>query len=188
MERDQLPDEEHLERVGRLPARAEERLLGPDEGDVHPVGREPERPPEERRVRLRVRHDEVGGPERPAVDELEHPRGRRPRVEPLSVADERVVQRDERVEHDRSAARDPPRRPQVEVPRVPHDDDVRLPLLVPAEVALRARARAESCRTPRDQFWTPQTWRWRSTTSTPAPRRHETTCALRGATRSYVPK
>ena len=40
--------------------------------------------------------------------------------------------------HDRAAARDPPRRAKVEVPRVPHDDDVRFPLLVPPEVALGA--------------------------------------------------
>src|SRR5207245_54310 len=33
-----------------------------------------------------------------------------------------------------------------------------------------------------------QTATWISSTSTPAPRRHEITCALRGYSRSYVPK
>ena len=139
------------------------------------------------RVRLRVRDDEVGRPEGRLVDGLDDARGGRPRAEPPPVADERVVERDERVEDDRPPACDPPRGPHVEVPRVPDDHDVGL--------APRARARSrsarstrESCPTPSDQLCRPRPRGGARRTSTPAPRRHEMTCVFRGEARSYVPK
>ncbi len=76
VERDQLADEEDVERLGRMPSRPEERLLRADERNLDALLAEAEGPPKERGVRLRVRHDEVGGAEGAAVDELQHARRR----------------------------------------------------------------------------------------------------------------
>ena len=134
----QLPDEERVKRLGRVPAGAEQRLVRPDERDGDVVLLEAERPAEERRVRLGVGDDEIGAAERPVVDRAQHPCRGRARPEPGAVADERVVERDERVEHHGTAARDPPGGGHVEVPRVADDDDVGVVLASPGERALRA--------------------------------------------------
>ncbi len=119
-----------------MPARPEEWLVGAHERDGDGVLGEPEGPPEERRVRLGVGDHEVGAAEGAVVDRPQHSRRRRARPEARTVADERVVQRHERVEDDRPSARDPLRRGHVEVPRVADDDDVRIVLAPPRERAL----------------------------------------------------
>ena len=101
VERDQLADEEGVERLRRMPAGPEEGLVGADEGDRDALVGEPEHAAEERGVRLRVRDHEVGGAEGGLVDGAHDAGGGRPRPEPPPVADERVVQRDEWVEDDR---------------------------------------------------------------------------------------
>ena len=98
---------------------------------------------EERGVRLRVGDDEVGRAEGGLVDGAHDAGGGRARPEPPAVADERVVERDERVEDDRPPARDAPGGRQVEVPRVADDDDVRVVLASPGEVALRPQRRGQ---------------------------------------------
>ena len=59
------------------------------------------------------------------------------RPEPPPVADDRVVERDERVEDDRPPPRDPAGGAHVEVPRVTDHHDVGVLLVSPGEVPLR---------------------------------------------------
>ncbi len=75
------------------------------------------------------------------VDAAEHARGGRPGREAAAVLDEGLVERDERVEDDRPAARDPLRRRQVEVAGIA--DDQRVERLAPAPSERRASASAE---------------------------------------------
>ena len=76
VQRDELADEEGVERLGRVPAGAEERLVGPDERDRDALLGQPEGLAEERRVRLRVGDHEVGRPERGMVDRAHDARAR----------------------------------------------------------------------------------------------------------------
>ena len=124
VQRDQLADEERGERLFRLPARPKHALLCPDEADLEPVARQPGQIGEELGVRVRVRDDEVGAPQRPPVDRAKRPRGKRAAPKPAAVLDQRVRERDERVEDDGSPARRAPRREQVEVARIADDDGV----------------------------------------------------------------
>ena len=138
-------------------------------------------------MRLRVGDDEVGTPEGAVVHRAKDPRSGRAGPEATAVADERVVERDQGVEHDRPATRRPLRGGHVEVPGVADHDDVGVVVPSPRERALGAGHPRELPETERPVV-APQTSRWRSTTVTPARRRHETTCVLRGDERSYVPK
>ncbi len=124
MQGDQLADEQRVERGARLPARAEEPVLGADEADSHAVGRETELVPEEPRVLLGVGHDEVGSPEGATVDELQHACGGAATPETAPVAHEGVVEGYERVEDDGLAVGDALRGGKVEMPGVAHDQRV----------------------------------------------------------------
>ena len=124
VQRDQLADEERVEVLRRLPARPEEPLLGADEADRQPLLGQPAELGEVACVLLRVGDDEVGAPERDPVDPAEDAGGGRARPEAAAVLDEGLVERDERVEDDGTAACDPPGRGQVEVARVADDDGV----------------------------------------------------------------
>ncbi len=73
---------------------------------------------------LRVGDDEVGATERLAVDGSQDARSRGPRLGEPTVGDDRVVQRDERVEDDRARARHTPCGAHVGVPRVADDEYV----------------------------------------------------------------
>jgi hypothetical protein len=149
VERDELADEQDAERLRRMPAGPEERLVRAHERDRDTLGEQPERVPKERGVRLGVRDDEVGGAKGACVDRPQHGACRRAPTEASAVAHERVVQRDERVEDDRPAARDAPRRGHVEVARVPDDDDVRVVLRRPRERAFGAEHARELTRPER---------------------------------------
>jgi hypothetical protein len=124
VERDQLADEQCRERLARPPTRPEDPLFGADVADGDSARWDAAELGEKLRVRLRVGDDEVGGAERTPVDRREQPRGDRTRPEAAAVADERVGERDERVEDDRPLAGDAARRREVEVARVADDDDV----------------------------------------------------------------
>ena len=77
-------------------------------------------------MRIRVRDDEVGAPKRAPVDRAQRPRGERAAPKPAAVLDERVRERDERVEDDGSPARRPPRRGQVEMAGIADEDGIEL--------------------------------------------------------------
>ena len=138
-----------------MPAGPEERLVGAHERDGDPLLGQAERPPEERGVRLRVGDDEVGPAEGAVVDRAEDPRGGRAGPEATAVADERVVERDERVEDDRPATRRPLRGGHVEVPGIADDDDVGVVVPSPRERALRAGHPRELPETERPVVATP---------------------------------
>ena len=96
VERDQLADEERVKRGVRLPAGPEEPVLRSDEAHLDPVRRQAELVAEELGVGVGVGDDAIGATECPPVDDVHHPRSRRPAPEPLPVVDDRVEQRDER--------------------------------------------------------------------------------------------
>ena len=182
MERDQLADEQEAERLVGAPARMEEAVLGADEADAHALAWNLAELGEEVRVRLRVGDDQVGQPERLAVDGEQDPGGEQPLPEALAVGDEGLVERDERVEDERPLARDPARARDVEVARVADDDGVEEIVRArsaagapppPAGAPVRQRA-AQLSRCPS------QTGVCRSITSTPAPRSADMTSAFRG--------
>ena len=100
VQRDQLADEEAGEGLGPLPAGPEEALLGSDEADLDPPRAQLA---EERRMRLGVDDDEIGGAKCVAVESGERPGRQASAAKPPAVADERVGERDERVEDDRPA-------------------------------------------------------------------------------------
>src|SRR4029079_8670338 len=122
LERDQLADEERDEALGRSPAGTEEPLLGTDEADRDLVEACELR--EEARVCRGVGDHDIGGTEGPAVDRLERARGERARTKASAVADERVGERDERVEDHRASPCSASRRGKVEVAGVPDDQRV----------------------------------------------------------------
>ena len=121
VERDQLADEEDAERVVGSPTGMEETVLGADEAHADSPARDLAELCEEVRVRFGVRDDEVGLAERPAVDGRQH-RGPEPALAKApAVADERLVQRDERVEDQRPAAGDAAGSRDVEVAGIADD-------------------------------------------------------------------
>ena len=79
---------------------------------------------EEVGVRLRVGDDEIGHPEGLPVDAAENARRHRAAPKARAVGDERVLERDERVEDDRPPERRDLRRRQVEVAGVADDQRV----------------------------------------------------------------
>ena len=149
VERDQLADEERLERLPGLPVGAEDPLLGADKTDLDLVSREPSELGEKRRVRFGVGDDEVGPAKRASVDGLERAPRRRSRPESPAILDERVVKRDERVEDDRSAGSDATGRSEVEVAGVTDDQRIEICSRTPEELCLRKRqAGSRPCTCP----------------------------------------
>ncbi len=73
---------------------------------------------------LRVRHDDIRPAEGTAVDEPDEPGAGGPAPETPAIADERVVERDEGIEHDRTPACGPLRGGQVEVTGIPDDERI----------------------------------------------------------------
>src|SRR5438876_1777854 len=124
VERDELADEEAGPGLGRAPSRPEEPVLGADEADLDPRRREAGERGEEVRVRLRVGDDQVGRAERGAVEGEERARRDGAGPEPPPVLDERLVERDERVEDDGPPTRRAPRDGHVRLARVADEDDV----------------------------------------------------------------
>ena len=137
---------------------------------------------EEVRVRLRVGDDEVGLAKRAPVDRRQD-RGAEPALlEAPAVADERLVERDERVEDQRPLAGDAPRARDVEVARVADDDGVEGDARRESQPHLgeeRAGSPPPSAR-PSCRGALPRRRACRSKTSTPASRSAEITWALRG--------
>src|SRR5262249_39459045 len=82
---------------------------------------------EEVGVRAGVGDDEVRRPERMAVNRFQGTAGRRARPEAPAIADERVGERYERVEDDRSACGGSPCRREIEMAGIAHDERVELP-------------------------------------------------------------
>ena len=172
VQRDQLADEQARERLLRRPARLEEPLLGADEADGDAVRVEAGEPGEVVGVRLACRRRR-GRRERSARRSTRRERARRERAGPEApaVGDERVRERDERVEDDRRAAGGPPRRRQVEVPGIADDDRVEALVAAAAQeprlgdAASRAASRGPARQPSRRPS---QTGSCRSRTSTPA--------------------
>ena len=131
VERDQLADEERVERGVRLPAGPEEPVLGSDEADLDPVRRQVELVAEELGVGVGIGDNAIGATECPPVDDVNHSRAGGAAAEPLPVVDDRVEERDERVEDHRSPPGDPLCRGQVEVAGIADDERVGVPLVVP---------------------------------------------------------
>ena len=124
VERDQLADEEDAERLVGPPASVEETVLGADEAHTDTRAGNSAELGEEVRIRFGVRDHEVGLAERPAVDGRQH-RGSEPALAKApAVGDERLVQRNERVEDQRPAARDATGPRDVEVAGVADDHRV----------------------------------------------------------------
>ena len=113
-----MPTKSALEGLLGLPAGAEDPLLGADKADLDFFRREASELGQKRCVRLGVGDDEVGRAERVAVDRLERASGKRFRPEAPAIPHKRVVERDERVEDDRSAGRNSPGGSEVEMPGV----------------------------------------------------------------------
>ncbi len=126
VQRDQLADEEHCGRVALLLRRREQALLRADEARGDACRPEPRQRREEARIRLRVGHDQVRGAERMPVEPQQCAARRRAGAEAAAVLDERVPQRDQRVEDHRAVPRDAAGDVEVGLPRVPDDDGVRL--------------------------------------------------------------
>ena len=124
MQRDQLAHEENVEALPRLPARPKEPILRADEAHLDPIAADLAELGQEARVLSRVGDDEVGAPQRDPVDVVQHRRRRRSAREAAAIVDERLGERDERIEDERPPARDPPRRGHVEVARVADDHHV----------------------------------------------------------------
>src|SRR5204863_8831754 len=122
LQRDELADEECRERLSRRPPGREEPVLGADEAHSDVVSAREWA--EEMRVRFGVGDDEVGGTEGTEVDPLQRAGREGARTEAAAVADERVRERDEWVEHHRPPARRTPRRRQVEMSWVADDERV----------------------------------------------------------------
>ena len=139
VQRDQLADEERLEGLLGLPAGAEDPLLGADEADLDFFRREASELGQKRCVRLGVGDDEVGRAERVAVDRLERASGKRFRPEAPAIPHKRVVERDERVEDDRSAGRNSPGGSEVEMPGVTDDQRIEVLPRAPEEPRLGER-------------------------------------------------
>src|SRR5437588_372263 len=157
--RDQLADEEARPRLGRTPPRPEEPILRADEADLDPLGLEIGERGEELGVRLRVGDDEVGAAERGAVEREEGACRERAGPEPPPVLDERLVERDERVEDDRSPARRASRRGHVRLAGVADEERVHVAGHRAREPELRER---DPCRRPRPRLPVPR----------PLPHRH----------------
>ena len=121
LQRDQLADEQRSERLSGVPGRAEEPVLGADEADGDVAAGELR---EEARVRLGVGDDEIGGTERVPVDALERARRKRRWTEAPPVGDERVRERDERVEDDGPPVCRASRRRHIEMAGVADDERV----------------------------------------------------------------
>ena len=182
MERDQLADEENAERLVGAPAGMEEAVFRADEADAHARSRNLAELGKEVRVRLRVGDDQVRQPQRPAVDGMQDPRREQSLAEALAIGDERLVERDERVEEERLLAGDAARARNVEVARIADDDRVERvarPRTAAAAPPPRAGAPFPSAA---DQLSRrpSQTGVCRSITSTPAPRSADITSAFRG--------
>ena len=124
VERDQLADEEDAKRLVGPPTCVEEPVLRADEADADALAGDPPQLGEEVRVRLGVRDDEVGLPQRTAVDGRQHGRPEPSLAKPPAVGHERLVQRDERVEDQRPAAGDATGPRHVEVPGIADDHGV----------------------------------------------------------------
>ena len=125
----------------------EHPLLGADETDLDPA--RPEQL-EEPGVGGGVGHDEIRCSKRAPVDRAERSRGEPARTESPAVLDQRVPERDERVEDNRAAVGCSPRGAEVEMPRVADDHRIeRLtrwtpqPHLRRSEPQSRARSRRE---------------------------------------------
>ena len=128
-----------MERCRRVMGGPEQGLVRTDQRDLDALAGKVEGATEEGGMRLGVGHDEIHPPERDGVDRAQHLCRRRARPEASAIADQRVMERDEWVEDDGPPPRDPPRRRDVEVTRVAHDDDVGVVRLPPRERSLRAR-------------------------------------------------
>ena len=124
VQRDQLADEEARERALGAPAGLEDALLRADEAHLDLRARQIPEPGQERRVRLGVRDDHVGGAQRDPVDGGERAGRERTGAEPPPIADERVGERDERVEDEWAAPRERPRERHVGVTGIAHEDGV----------------------------------------------------------------
>ena len=147
MQRDQLADEEARERLVRCPARPEQPLLRADEADGEALRGERGKLGQEVGLRLRVGDHEIGPPQRRAVEGEQRPRREAAGPEAPPVGDERVRERDERVEDQRSPARGPPRGRHVRVTGVADGDRVEIDVDSPQQSRLCEREPERGART-----------------------------------------
>ncbi len=124
VQRDQLADEERVEAPRRLPARPKEPLLGADEADRQPFGRQRSELGQVSCVLLRVCDDEVCAPERDPIGAMQEPGLPRTGAEEPAIFDDGLVEGHERVEDHRPAACDSLGGGDVEVAGVAHDQCV----------------------------------------------------------------
>ena len=138
--RDQLAVVHAVERLGRRPARPEERLGRPEEAHRESLTRHAGELGEEVRMRLVLGNDEVRDSHRPRVHGLQHPRGKRARPPASAVDDERVVKGTRGgLKTQRSSGRHAASARHVEVSWVTDDHDVELDARARQERQLRAR-------------------------------------------------
>ena len=124
MQRDQLADEQSVKGRRRLPSGPEEAVFGPYQAHLDARAGQIELLLEVACMLVRVGDDEVGAAEGEAIDLPQHACcGRIGRIA-AAIADERVVKRDERVEHERPSSGDPACRRHVEMPWVADDHHV----------------------------------------------------------------
>ena len=105
-----LPTKRHVNGSARSQPGPKMRSSAPTKQTATRSARQPRKPREEVGVGLRVGDDEVGGPQRAAVERASAGPAAS-RAEAPAVGDERVRERDERVEHDRRARARPASRP-----------------------------------------------------------------------------
>jgi hypothetical protein len=120
-------------------ARPAESVLRADERDRHVLAGQAEGIPEVRGVRLRVGDHQIGCPKRVAIERPQGDGGRRAAGDGSPVVDERVRERDERVEDDRPALGHPVGRGHVCVPGVADHDHIGVVVPYPRERRLGAR-------------------------------------------------
>ena len=136
VQRDQLADEQHGERLRRRPAGAEDPLLRADEGNLDLLARQPAELGQVVGVRARVGDHEIGPSERMPVDARKRTCGDRAGLEAPAVGDEGVRERDERVEDHRTSMRGASGRGQIEVAGVADDQRVEVGRRPPKQLQL----------------------------------------------------
>ena len=149
LKRDQLADEKRGEAGGRLPPRLEETVLRADEAHGYLV--QISESGEELGLRAGVGDDDAGSSERAPVDSLERTRGERAGSKTSAIGDERVRQRDQRVEDDRPLSGSATRGRKIEVPRVADDQRVEVTAPPPAPREQPGLRRCEAGRSPRSR-------------------------------------
>src|SRR5262249_30376395 len=139
VQRDQLADEERLERPCRFPAGREDPLFGADEADLDSATGDPGKVSEKVGARFGVGDDEIRRAECVSVDDTEHPTRGRVFPEAPAVGAEGGGEGDQRVEDDGPAGGGSARGREVELAGVADHERVELRGRASEEPKLRDR-------------------------------------------------